>query len=251
MTQRDRDRLVVLKKAQKKLITQKQAAAELEVTQRQVGRLLKALKRRGDTAVIHGLRGRVSNRKLSETTREDAVRRWDAGCSLSGPLFEVHRMPAAAEGGGGHSHDIHRQPTQRSPATQSCASTGNARRGQIRRPSHLESCQDRPDSYSWIDLNSERRAKAARRSSRLIYPKTAARELHQSRSSVKNQNPQNGQLSCPGLTGGLAPSASEPAPSQRSSDLPRGARLPRNIEFNLIPLRRFRPSNRTFLLGRE
>ena len=74
MTQRDRDRLVVLKKAQKKLITQKQAAAELEVTQRQVRRLLKALKRRGDTAVIHGLRGRVSNRKLSETTREDAVR---------------------------------------------------------------------------------------------------------------------------------------------------------------------------------
>src|ERR1019366_205728 len=40
----------------------------------------------------------------------------------------------------------------------------------------------------------ERRAKPARRSSRLIYPKTAARELHQSRSAHKNQNPQNGQL---------------------------------------------------------
>src|ERR1019366_3880397 len=39
----------------------------------------------------------------------------------------------------------------------------------------------------------ERRAKPARRSSRLIYPKTAARELHQSRSAHKNQNPQNGQ----------------------------------------------------------
>jgi hypothetical protein len=40
----------------------------------------------------------------------------------------------------------------------------------------------------------ERRAKAARRSSRLIYPKTAARGLHQSRSAYKNQNPQNGHL---------------------------------------------------------
>src|SRR5664279_755076 len=40
----------------------------------------------------------------------------------------------------------------------------------------------------------ERRAKAARRSSRLRYPKTAARELHQSRAAHKNQNPQNGQL---------------------------------------------------------
>ena len=38
----------------------------------------------------------------------------------------------------------------------------------------------------------ERRAKPARRSSRLIYPKTAARGLHQSRSAHKNQNPQNG-----------------------------------------------------------
>ena len=40
----------------------------------------------------------------------------------------------------------------------------------------------------------ERRAKPARRSSRLIYPKTAARRLHQSRSAHKNQNPQNGHL---------------------------------------------------------
>src|ERR1035441_8039106 len=40
----------------------------------------------------------------------------------------------------------------------------------------------------------ERRAKAARRSSRLRYPKTAARGLHQSRSAPKNQNPQNGHL---------------------------------------------------------
>ena len=39
----------------------------------------------------------------------------------------------------------------------------------------------------------ERRAKPARRSSRFIYPKTAARRLHQSRSVHKNQNPQNGQ----------------------------------------------------------
>ena len=42
MTQRDRDRdrLVVLKKAQKKLITQKQAAAELRLCERQVRRLV-------------------------------------------------------------------------------------------------------------------------------------------------------------------------------------------------------------------
>jgi transposase len=70
MTQRDRDRLVVLKKAQKKLITQKQAAGELGLTERPVRRLLKQLKARGDKAVIHALRGKPSNRKLSEPVRE-------------------------------------------------------------------------------------------------------------------------------------------------------------------------------------
>ncbi len=73
MTQRDRDRLVVLKKAQKKLITQKQAAAELQLTERQVRRLLKRLKAKGDEAVIHALRGRRSNRKLSEEVQQKAL----------------------------------------------------------------------------------------------------------------------------------------------------------------------------------
>jgi hypothetical protein len=40
MTQAERDRLVVLKKAQKKLITQKEAAAERKLTERHVRRLL-------------------------------------------------------------------------------------------------------------------------------------------------------------------------------------------------------------------
>lgn len=73
MTQRDRDRLVVLKKALKKLITQRQAAEELHITERHVRRLLVRLKEVGDRAVIHGLRGRSSNRKLSEQTRSRAV----------------------------------------------------------------------------------------------------------------------------------------------------------------------------------
>ena len=74
MTQRERDRLVVLKKAQKKLITQQQAAEELKVSERQVRRLLRKLKKSGDRAVIHGLRGRRSNRRLAEQVREKAVR---------------------------------------------------------------------------------------------------------------------------------------------------------------------------------
>ena len=73
MTQRDRDRLVVLKKAQKYLITQKRAAEELGLSDRQVRRLIVRLKEVGDQAVIHGLRGRPSNRKLSDDARSKAI----------------------------------------------------------------------------------------------------------------------------------------------------------------------------------
>ena len=73
MTQRERDRLVALKKANKRLITQRQAAAEMEVSERQVRRLLKRLKKLGDRAVIHCLRGKRSNRRMAEAVRERIV----------------------------------------------------------------------------------------------------------------------------------------------------------------------------------
>src|ERR1700726_3132802 len=74
MTQKDRDRLVALKKAQKKQITQRQAAEELGVTERHVRRMLVKLKKAGDRSMVHGLRGRSSNRKLSPELREQAMR---------------------------------------------------------------------------------------------------------------------------------------------------------------------------------
>jgi len=70
MTQAERDRLVALKKAKRKLITQKQAAEEVGVTERQVRRLLRKLRRKGDLAVIHELRGRASE---SETADRDGT----------------------------------------------------------------------------------------------------------------------------------------------------------------------------------
>ncbi len=73
MTQAERDRLVTLRKAKKRLITQREAAEELGVTVRQVKRLLKALKRQGDRAVIHGLRGRASVRKIGAGTQRKAI----------------------------------------------------------------------------------------------------------------------------------------------------------------------------------
>jgi len=91
MTQADRDRLVTLKKAKKKLITQREAAEELGVSTRQVKRLLYALKKRGDQAVIHGLRGKPSNRRIPEATEKAAVK------TLSAEVYEDFGPTLAAE----------------------------------------------------------------------------------------------------------------------------------------------------------
>jgi len=74
MTQRDRDRLVALKKAKKGLITQREGAAEIGQSERHIRRLLLKLRADGDAAVIHQLRGRPSNRKLDDKVKSTAIR---------------------------------------------------------------------------------------------------------------------------------------------------------------------------------
>jgi transposase len=91
MTQADRDRLVTLKKAKKKLITQRQAAEELGLSVRHVKRLIHALKKHGDKAVVHGLRGKRSNRKTAEKIQREAVK------ILSAPVYEGFGPTLAAE----------------------------------------------------------------------------------------------------------------------------------------------------------
>jgi transposase len=91
MTQQDRDRLVALKKAKKGLITQRQAAEEIGQSERHIRRLLKKLNGKGDAAIVHGLRGRRSNRKLDEKVRQAAME------ILSGKLYSGFGPTLAAE----------------------------------------------------------------------------------------------------------------------------------------------------------
>ena len=70
-----------MKKAQEKLITQREAAEELGLSTRQVKRLLFALKKHGDKAVVHGLRGKPSSRKIEESIERQAVQ------ILSAPVY--------------------------------------------------------------------------------------------------------------------------------------------------------------------
>jgi hypothetical protein len=91
MGQAERDRLVTLRKVKKRVTTQAEAATELGVSVRHVKRLLKALNKRGDKAVIHGLRGRPSPHKLPETTKQEAIR------ILSEPVYAGFGPTLSAE----------------------------------------------------------------------------------------------------------------------------------------------------------
>jgi biotin operon repressor len=122
MTQAERDRLVALKKAKKKLITQKQAAEEIGVTERQVRRLLRKLRRRGDQAVIHELRGRASNRKLPAELEQRAI------SILSDPVYRGFGPTLASE----YLHKLHKITVSKETLRQWMAKAGLWRAGQFR-----------------------------------------------------------------------------------------------------------------------
>jgi DNA-binding Lrp family transcriptional regulator len=73
MSGKDRERLKVLHEVRKRHITQRQAGEELGISPRWVRALLNRVKREGDRAVVHRLRGRLSNRKLPASLKQRAV----------------------------------------------------------------------------------------------------------------------------------------------------------------------------------
>jgi hypothetical protein len=95
MTQAERDQLVVLKKTKKGQMTQKEAAAELQVTERQIRRMIWRLKKVGDKSVIHGLKGKISNSKLKTAVRKRAMEILrDPRCHDFGPTYARDHLAA-------------------------------------------------------------------------------------------------------------------------------------------------------------
>jgi len=73
MSQEERDKLEWLKRAKDGVIGQREAAGKMGVSDRWVRKLLKRMKREGDHVVVHGLRGRASNRKIATKVQAQAI----------------------------------------------------------------------------------------------------------------------------------------------------------------------------------
>jgi hypothetical protein len=74
LTGKERDRLKVLHELQGGHLTQGEAAGQLGISDREVRRLLVRIAAEGDRGVVHGLRGKASNRRLPESLHSRALK---------------------------------------------------------------------------------------------------------------------------------------------------------------------------------
>jgi hypothetical protein len=73
LSEKERDRLKVLHEVRQGHLTQSQAAEQVGMSERGFRKLLKRFRKNKDLAVVHGLRGRRSNRGLAEEMASKAV----------------------------------------------------------------------------------------------------------------------------------------------------------------------------------
>ncbi len=75
LSQKDRDRVVVLHQVQQGQLSISEGARRLHVGVRHMRRVVRRFEREGDGSVVHGLRGRPSNSRLADGAREAALAR--------------------------------------------------------------------------------------------------------------------------------------------------------------------------------
>jgi hypothetical protein len=92
MSEAERDRLRVLHEVKKGHLKQVEAAEQLRMSERGFRKLWKRFGRNGDGAVVHGLRGRSSNRRIQEETAAQAVEAVKRNYSDFGPTLATEYL---------------------------------------------------------------------------------------------------------------------------------------------------------------
>lgn len=87
MSQRELDRLQVIKKIETKELIVEQGASLMGISPRQTYRVLKKIKEEGSKGIIHKLRGKNSNRGYSEEIKRQVIRIYRSGYSDYGPTL--------------------------------------------------------------------------------------------------------------------------------------------------------------------
>lgn len=94
MNQRERDVLTVLRTVLMGQRSQTEAAVLLDMSTRQVRRILKKLKDQGDKAIVHGLRGKPSNHKAPDELKKAVLDAYARDYPDFGPTFAAEKLEA-------------------------------------------------------------------------------------------------------------------------------------------------------------
>lgn len=92
MSVREVRRLKIIQSAIDRRVTQKTAGSMLEFSERQVRRLIKAVREEGDRGVIHKSRGRPSNRRFSEEIRGKVLSLYTGRYPDFGPTLATEKL---------------------------------------------------------------------------------------------------------------------------------------------------------------
>src|ERR1041385_8461848 len=92
MSLKERVRLEALNRVKRKELTVVQAAELMEVSLRQARRVWKRFRTAGDQGLVHGLRGRASNRRMNEELRQRIVKRHQERYADFGPTLACEKL---------------------------------------------------------------------------------------------------------------------------------------------------------------
>ena len=96
LSQRERERLKVLHQVEQRQLTQREAAERVQLSDRQVRRLLVRVRQEGDRGVVHRLRGRPSNRKIPARVTRRALQVLGRPCYADfGPTLAAEHLARA------------------------------------------------------------------------------------------------------------------------------------------------------------
>ena len=94
MSQKERDVLKVVQSVADGQRSQAEAARLLDLTARHLRRLVKRLAEEGDEALVHGLRGRPSNRRLDKEQRAEILKTYRRCYADFGPTLASEKLAA-------------------------------------------------------------------------------------------------------------------------------------------------------------
>jgi transposase len=92
MSQKDLKRLHVIRKAIEKCLKQREAAILLELSERQIRRLVRRLRKESDQGIVHRSRGKPSHRAITETLRNKALRLCKTRYAGFNPTFASEKL---------------------------------------------------------------------------------------------------------------------------------------------------------------